>query len=113
MKAWLIRNEQSYENWCTVVFAETRGKAHALAMHSDCCEGAEWKDVRVTRLPVMDAMCKDRTEMDWYDPDDRIALVKECNWECAEPEDDECLVCPANAWCGHYEDLIQEKEEIT
>lgn len=86
MKAWKVEDKASYEGYCTVVFAETRGKAHALAMRTGCCDGAEWNDVRVTRLPAMDKMYKPgKREMDWYDDEDRIALV-ECGWFCYSAE---------------------------
>lgn len=66
MKAWKVYDETAYEAGSTVVFAETRGKAHALAMHMDCYEDAEWNDVRVTRRPAMDYMYQPgKVEMDW------------------------------------------------
>lgn len=107
MKAWRVEDVESYEGGCTVVFAETRGKAHELALHTDCCVDAEWNDIRVTRIPAMDKMYHGRTEMDWSEPEDRIALVKECGWYCNHGYLDrqrDCPVCPAADWCDDYQD---------
>ena len=110
-KAWRIEDEASYIGGCTVVFAETRGKAHALAQKTDCCEYAEWNDIRVTRITEMDKHYRGKWEMDWSEPEDRIALVKECGWSCnAEYLDRECdcPVCPAAEWCDDYQDWKQD-----
>ena len=114
MKAWRVEDEASYKGGCTVVFAETRGKAHALALNTDCCEDAEWNDVRVTRIPAMDKHYRGKWEMDWYNTEDRIALVKECGWFCnGEYLDRErdCPECPAAEWCGDYQDWKDGEQE--
>lgn len=49
MKAWFVRDEQAYADFATIVFAETRGKAHSIAMHTDACEDAEWNDCSVCK----------------------------------------------------------------
>ena len=111
MKAWKVEDKASYEGGCTVVFAETLGKAHALALSTDCCEDAEWNDVRVTRIPVMDKHYRGKWEMNWYNSEDRIALVKECGWFCSETNGREaCLTCPAAEWCGDYQDWKYDEE---
>lgn len=110
MKAWGARDEKSEEYECTCVYAETRGKAHALALRTDCCEGAEWNDVRVWRMPEMDKYYRGCSEADWYNSADRIALVSECGWSCNPEylERDDCMICPANLWCGNYQDWKEE-----
>lgn len=111
MKAWRVEDTASYEGGCTVVFAETRGKAHSIALNTDCCEDAEWCDVRVTRIPEMDKIWKpNKTEMDWYDADDRIALVKECGWYCNHDylDREDCLSCPASEWCEDYQEWVED-----
>lgn len=112
MKAWRVEDVASYEGGCTVVFAETRGKAHYLARSTDCCEDAEWCDIRVTRIPKMDKMWEQgKTEMDWYKPEDRIALVKECGWFCNHEyleRDTDCPECPAAEWCEDYQDWLAD-----
>ena len=111
MKAWRVSDEASEVGGCTVVFADTRGKAHVLALRTDCCEDAEWTDVRVTRLPEMDKMWKPgKWEMNWYDAEDRTALVKECGWYCSETNGrEDCLICPAAEWCDDYQEWKQEE----
>lgn len=112
MKAWRVEDKMSYEGGCTVVFAETRGKAHVLAMNTDLCEGADWNDVRVTRLPKMDDHDRGRKEINWYDEDDRITLVKECGWYCDETnEREDCETCPAAEWCNDYQDWKEDMEK--
>ena len=44
MKAWRVRKEGRF--WATVVFAETRGKARAIARHTDACEDCDFCDMR-------------------------------------------------------------------
>ena len=111
MKAWTVSDDASYERGCTVVFAETRGKAHELALHTDCCEDAEWNDIRVRRNPAMDKMYRGRTEMDWYEPEDRIALVKECGWYCIDVDREYCEECPAAQWCEDYQDWKEDQKD--
>lgn len=109
MKAWKI--DTAWGEGSTVVFAETRGKAHALAMRTDCCEDASWTDVRAVRLPEMDKMYRPgKWEMDWDDKRDRIALVKDCGWYCFDVDREYCEGCPASEWCGDYQDWKMEEE---
>ena len=75
MKAWLAR--EKYGFCCAVVFAETRGKARAMAQSTAACEDSDFCDIEVNRLPKIDKYYKDgKTEMDWCNPKDRIILVK-------------------------------------
>ena len=60
----------------TVVFAETRGKARALARCTEACEDVDFIDIEVHRKPQMDKYYTDgKMEMDWLNSKDRIALV--------------------------------------
>ena len=75
-------------------------------MHTDACEDCDFCDIEVSRKPQMDKYYTNgKVEMDWYNAKDRIALVKECGFECdrdyVEPED--CEVCPAKEYCDYYE----------
>lgn len=109
MKAWVVRDEYG-DRGSTVVFAETRGKAHYLAMHTDVAEDSEWCDISVRRIPEMDARyTPGKIEMDWYDAEDRIALVK-LGWYCFEFEYaiECCRSCPAAQWCDRYQDYLKE-----
>jgi hypothetical protein len=107
MKAWLAREKDGF--CATVVFAETRGKARALARCTDACEDSDFCDIEVHRLPKMDKYYKDgKTEMDWYNRKDRIALVKECGFQCAEIEYADCDECSAKEFCDFYKDYAEE-----
>lgn len=112
MKAWLAR--EKYEFGATVVFAETRGKARALAMLTETCQDADFCDIEVRRRPQMDKYYVDgKKEMDWHIAKDRIALVKDCNFMCDEDylEREDCEVCPAKDYCDNYQDYLSELAE--
>lgn len=105
MKAWLVRKKDEFSS--TVVFAETRGKARALAMHTESCEDAEFCEIEVRRRPQMDKYyVKGKKEMDWFNSKDRIALVKDCNFTCDKDYWDleDCKECPARPYCDLYEE---------
>lgn len=98
MKAWIVREKDEF--CATVVFAETRGKARSIAMHTEICEGADFCNIEVRRKPQMDKYYKEgKTEMDWCNGNDRIALVKECGFHCEDTESGECDDCPAKIYC--------------
>lgn len=107
MKAWRVRDTQAYTDFATVVFAETRGKAHAIAMHTDACRDAAWNDVRVMRAPELDRFYRGVSEMDWYNEDDMVALVRYGGYRCSYEIDStylECDKCAAREWCERYHD---------
>ena len=106
MKAWLVREKDEF--CATIVFAETRGKARALAMHTETCEDAEFVNIEVSRKPQMDKYYKEgKREMDWFNSKDRIALVKDCGFVCDRDywEREDCDTCPAKEYCDQYADL--------
>lgn len=110
MKAWLVKEKG--ELCATVVFAETRGKARALARRTDACADASFCDIEVRRLPDLDKYYKDgKLEMDWYTPQDRIALVKEGDFACAPWGGKECECCAAKEFCDTYKYEIAEMED--
>ena len=100
MKAYHVRDEKREEDYCTVVFAETRGNAVEQAMYTDACADARFTDIRAIRCPGLDKYYRGVSEMDWNDYNDRVALVKEagfyCSYEVFAPE---CGACPAKEWC--------------
>lgn len=113
MKAWLVREKDEF--CATVVFAETRGKARALALHTEACEDADWLDIDVYRKPNLDKYyVEGKWEMDWFNKNDRLALVKDGGFTCDpwnwEPVD--CERCPATEYCDAYKDRIRESEDI-
>lgn len=109
MKAWVVKAKNEF--CATVVFAETRGKAKSIAMYTDACEDVAFCDIEVRREPQADKFYKEgKTEMDWYDDNDRIALVKDCNFTCEDIEEWICESCPAKEYCDNYIDYIDGKE---
>ena len=105
MKAYIIHDLKGYADYSTVVFAETSGKAKAIAIHTDAFEDYEFTEISARRVPKLDKYYRGLDEMDWFDDADRIALVKDggfsCDPECWEEED--CKRCPAKQWCDRYE----------
>ena len=109
MKAWLVREKDEFR--ATVVFAETRGKARALARCTDACEDADFCDIEVHRQPQMDKYyVEGKKEMDWFNSKDRIALVKDCGFVCDRDcwEIADCDSCPAKKYCDQYKDYKNE-----
>ena len=105
MKAWLVREKDEFS--ATVVFAETRGKAKVLAMHTDACEDAAFCDIEVLRMKELDKYYKDgKRELDWENPADRIALVKDGGFVCDPDYYDwaDCAACTAKEYCDYYKD---------
>lgn len=83
-----------------VVFAETAGKAKLNSLFTSWWDGADYSDIQVRRLPHMDKYYKPgKLEMNWFDDEDRIALVKECGFKCEETYLEECKKCPAKDYC--------------
>lgn len=108
MKAWIVNPK--YKFGSAVVFAETRGKAKSAALCTSSCEDANFCDIEVSRAPEMDKYyAEGKTEMDWSDPKDRIALVKECGFYCEDPIAECCESCPAKEFC---DEDISTKEAL-
>lgn len=101
MKAYKVTDGR-YCDFATIVFAESRGKAKKIAQNTDCCEYTPFIYIRATRVPALDKYYRGISEMDWYEDNDRIAMVKEANFSCSyeyDALDCECDKCPANQWC--------------
>lgn len=110
MKAWLAKDKDEFS--ATVVFAETRGKAKSVAMSTEACEDVDFCDIEIQRVPQMDKYYKEgKTEMDWHDDNDRIALVKDCGFFCEYIIEDVCKVCPAKKYCEEYQYRKENEEE--
>lgn len=112
MKAWLVREKDEF--CAEVVFAETKGKARSLALATDCCEDAQFTDIEVRRMPELDKYYTEgKWRFDWFDPQDRLVLVKEggfvCDYECRDY--DECPHCSAKEYCDQYQDYLRDIEE--
>lgn len=79
MKAWIVSKKYGYCG--TIVFAETRGKAKSIALGTEPLEDAEFCSIEAKRAPEMDKYYKEgKTYMEWYDPEDRVAMVKRCKF---------------------------------
>jgi len=103
MKAWLVREKGEF--CATVVFAETRGKAKAVALYTECCENANFCNVEVHRQPQIDKCYTDgKKQMDWDSSQDRIALVRDCGFYCSDETffEEECESCSARKYCDKY-----------
>ena len=112
MNAWLVKEKDEF--CATVVFAETRGKARALAAHTETCEDTDFCDILVYRRPALDKYyVPGKKEMDWFKADDRIALVKDGGFSCCpdywEPED--CKTCSAAEYCDVAKERVNRLEE--
>lgn len=108
--------EEDFMGYSTVIFAETAGKARYIALKSDTLgEDNEFKDIRVRRIPALDGFYKGKAEMDWYDPDDRLAMVKEAGYMCDDDgfDPDECERCSAQEYCAKWEEYAEEQEEVS
>lgn len=106
MKAWLVRKKDEF--CAEVVFAETRGKARALALSSECCVHARFTDVEAYRQPQADKYYKKgKQRLDWENPKDRIALVKDCGFYCDDEtlEFEDCETCAAKQYCDRHKDI--------
>ena len=102
-KAWLVRETGEFE--ATVVFAETRGKAKSMALHTEECEGADFMSIEVRRAKEADKYYKPgKRKLDWYNSEDRIAMVKDCGFTCIPDAHcaEECSACPAKEFCDDY-----------
>lgn len=66
------------------------------------------------RAPELDQFYHGKSEMDWFDSDDRIAMVKHGGFHCSSEVDvykEKCEACPAHEWCERYEDLVEDRYE--
>ena len=107
MKAYIVGEKDSFER--TIVFAETAGKARNLARYTDACEDCDFCDIEVRRFPKLDKYYKNgKSEMEWENPQDRIAIVKEANFRCEYVEKIICEDCPAKKYCEAYKELTEE-----
>jgi len=106
MKAWRITSLH-YCEWATVVFAETRGKAKAVALTTDAFEESDFTDISARRIPELDRYYRGKDEMDWDNMEDRIGMVMYAHMYCSDemsPDELGCAKCPAEQWCSAPED---------
>ena len=101
LKAYHVREKDG--ECATIVFAENATQAKIRAQSCDCCEDARYIDIRVHRLPEADKLYKGHQEIDWYDSETRIALVRDFGWSCFDTSW-ECDTCPAKQYCRWHEE---------
>lgn len=106
MKAYSVSDRNGDEGYSLVVFAETAGKAKAYAVGVDEFCDYGFTGLRAIRRPMLDKYYKGEPVMDWFDPKDRVAMVRYADFECSGEMsfvDCNCEECPAKKWCGRYE----------
>lgn len=106
MKAYIASDRNGDIGYSIVVFAETAGKAKMYAANSDMFDAYDFTEIRVNRCKALDCFYNGKTEMDWMDDDERVAMVRCAGFECSiEVWHPECEhgECPAQQWCGRYE----------
>lgn len=97
----------------TIVFAETASKARYIVMRSELIgEDLEFKDIHVRRVPELDKYYRGQTEMDWYNAEDRLAMVRDAGFRCDEDsfDPDECNGCSAKEYCSAYEEYLEDQK---
>ena len=97
--------------YSTIVFADTAGKARAAALRTDLAEDCDFTEIRVRRVPQLDFAYRGKEEMDWYDPEDHLNMVKYAGFSCEEVDLDECSTCNAKDYCNAYKDFMSDMEK--
>lgn len=107
MKAYIVHDKDYYNEYTTVVFAIKPSEAKSLALRTDAFEDYMYTDIRVRRVPTLDSEYRGRWEMDWYDKEDRFALVKKLGMYCdyGARAMGECEDCIAKDICTEYKNL--------
>lgn len=105
MKAWIIKGENIDGGCADIVYAETRGKAKAIALkYSDQFEGFEYTDLKAKRFKEFDQYYKGVEYPDvWYDKELKVILVRDYFWHC-HYTDEYCDDCPAREYCDLWEE---------
>ena len=110
MKAWRV-SDNKCECGTAIVFAETRAKAiYAALTFDDQFEDCKWIDMWAKRFSQYDQYYNGKTIVDWNDLEDRVRLVKEFGWCCAESESWMCTNCPAKEWCEEYKSTYGQED---
>lgn len=108
MKAYIASDRNGDEGLSIVVFAESAGKAKSYTVGKDEFCDYDFTDIRVTRNPSLDRFYHGKSEMDWFDPEERIAMVRYANFSCTYELSDaecKCQACEAQRWCDRYQNM--------
>ena len=109
MKAYRAWDEKASDPCSTIVFAENIKEAKKIAMATDTCEETRFIDIRVKRYKDADCLYNGSSEVNWYDKETRIALVKDFGWCCYDVSF-ECESCEARQYCSWFEDERREED---
>lgn len=114
MKAYRVDLADRWDAGSTVVFAENVKEAKKVAWRCEICGDWDTKyiDVRVRRRKELDSEYRGKIEMEWDDPEDRLAMVK-AGWTCFEDyfDPDDCKECSGREFCSMYKDYLKDVEE--
>lgn len=104
--AWIVGSTCDEGN--VVVFAETREQARNVALSTGEYDNSRYIDMRVYRIQRMDKYYRrGKKIMDFSDPTDRLALVKDADFWCLEHTPETCAECSAKEYC-----YVWEREDV-
>ena len=113
-KAYKAYLANDWEVGSTVVFAKSAREAKKTAWSCEtfCNWDYEYIDIRVRRCKELDSAYHGKIEMEWDDPEDRLAMVK-AGWTCFEDyfDPDDCKDCSGREFCSMYKDYLKDAEE--
>ena len=115
MKAWHVTDREGNSDYTVIVFAETRGKAIALAIGTDEFPKYDWSftELFARREPSLDGAYRGAWRMEWDNDSDRQAMVQwggyYCNEDAFDPDD--CKTCSGKEYCSRYEEYQEEAKE--
>lgn len=92
-----------------IIFANKRSYAKKVAYYLSE-ENIGWIEISVTRLPKLDYLDKpDGYVIDWYDQDERRAVVEAYCWTCSYDDIcyEECSSCKSNDICEKGQEVIE------
>lgn len=114
MKAYIATDKNCDSDISLVVFAETAGKAKAYAANREEFDYYTFTDMSVRRCTQLDKYYCGGDAMDWCDPEDRVAMVREAGFSCSyemDYADCPCDTCPATQYCVRYESMHEEDSD--
>jgi len=115
MKAYAVNDREGYSEFIVVVFAESRGKAIVAALSTDEFPSGDWSytELRAIRKPEFDKCYRGNWRMEWDNPDDRLAMVRDGGYCCDEDSfnPDDCMKCSGKDYCSRYKEYLDEEIE--
>lgn len=112
MKAWSA--VEDYEGYEVIIFAETAGKAKAIAKANNLFENYKFTEIKVRRCPTADKAYRGEEFLDFaYNETDRLFAVTNLGWYCDDESfdpDGDCPKCCAREFCDRYKDYKEENK---